>query len=98
VSKDIDLWTYMKGVTLDFSRPGKSTDNAFIESFNGKFGAECLNANWLLSLDEARASARLSTTPQAAALLVASTMRAGGKTTLSVHPTPNSLSMLSEPP
>ena len=44
----------MHGVTLDFSRPGKPTDNAFIESFNGKFRAECLNANWFLSLDEAR--------------------------------------------
>jgi putative transposase len=55
VSKELDLWAYMKGVTLDFSRPGKPTDNAFIESFNGKFRAECLNANWFLSLDEARA-------------------------------------------
>ena len=44
----------MHGVTLDFSRPGKPTDNAFIESLNGKFRAECLNANWFLSLDEAR--------------------------------------------
>jgi putative transposase len=55
ISKDLDLWAYMKNVTLDFSRPGKPTDNAFIESFNGKFRAECLNANWFLSLDEARA-------------------------------------------
>jgi putative transposase len=54
-SRELDLWAYMKGVTLDFSRPGKPTDNAFIESFNGKFRAECLNANWFLSLDEARA-------------------------------------------
>lgn len=43
----------MKGVTLDFSRPGKPTDNAFIESFNGKFRAECLNAHWFLSLTDA---------------------------------------------
>ena len=55
VSRELDLWAYMKGVTLDFSRPGKPTDNAFIESFNGKFRAECLNTNWFLSLDEARA-------------------------------------------
>src|SRR6202012_659692 len=55
VSRELDLWAYIKGVTLDFSRPGKPTDNAFIESFNGKFRAECLNANWFLSLDEARA-------------------------------------------
>jgi hypothetical protein len=41
-------------VTLDFSRPGKPTDNAFIESFNGKFRLECLNAHWFMSLDDAR--------------------------------------------
>ncbi len=38
-----------------FSRPGKPTENAFIESLNGKFRAECLNAYWFLSLDDARA-------------------------------------------
>ena len=38
------------GVILDFSRPGKPTDNSFIESFNGKFRAECLNAHWFMSL------------------------------------------------
>lgn len=46
---------YQKGVVLDFSRPGKPTDNAFIESFNGKFRAECLNAYRFPSLDDARA-------------------------------------------
>jgi putative transposase len=55
ISRDLDLWAYQKGVELDFSRPGKPTDNAFIESFNGKFRAECLNAHWFLSLDDARA-------------------------------------------
>jgi putative transposase len=55
VGKELDLWAYLKGVTLDFDRPGKPTDNAFIESFNGKFRTECLKANWFLSLDEARA-------------------------------------------
>jgi putative transposase len=59
VSKELDLWAFMRGVTLDFSRPGKPTANAFIESLNGKFRAECLNANWFLSLDEARENARL---------------------------------------
>jgi putative transposase len=54
ISKELDLWAFMHDVTLDFSRPGKPTDNAFIESLNGKFRAECLNANWFLSLDEAR--------------------------------------------
>ena len=54
ISRDLDLWAYQKDVTLDFSRPGKPTDNAFIESFNGKFRAECLNAHWFMSLDDAR--------------------------------------------
>src|SRR5689334_16352678 len=54
LSRDLDLWAYARGVVLDFSRPGKPTDNAFAESFNGKVRAECLNANWFLSLDDAR--------------------------------------------
>lgn len=54
VSRDLDLWAYTHGVTLDFSRPGKPTDNAYIEAFNGRFRAECLNAHWFLSLDDAR--------------------------------------------
>jgi putative transposase len=37
VSRELDLWAYQRGVTLDFSRPGKPTDNAFIEAFNGRF-------------------------------------------------------------
>jgi len=53
ISRDLDLWAYLRGVTLDFSRPGKPTDNAFIESFNGKFRAECLNQHWFMSLDDA---------------------------------------------
>lgn len=55
VSRDLGLWAYQRGVTLDFSQPGKPTDNAFIESLNGKFRAECLNAHWFMSLDDARA-------------------------------------------
>jgi putative transposase len=54
ISKELDLWAFLRSVTLDFSHPGKPTDNAFIESLNGKFRAECPNANWFLSLDEAR--------------------------------------------
>lgn len=53
-SKALDQWAYANGVTLDFSRPGKPTDNAFIESFNGSVRAECLNENWFLSLDDAK--------------------------------------------
>lgn len=53
ISRDLDLWAYQRDVVLDFSRPGKPTDNAYIESFNGKFRAECLNQHWF-SLDDAR--------------------------------------------
>ena len=53
-SKAMDKWAYENQVTLDFSRPGKPTDNAFIESFNGSFRDECLNAHWFLSLEDAR--------------------------------------------
>lgn len=53
ISRDLDLWAYQRGVVLDFSRPGKPTDNAFIEAFNGKFRQECLNAHWFLSLADA---------------------------------------------
>jgi putative transposase len=41
-------------VTLDFSRPGKPTDNAYVESFNGRLREECLNVNWFLSLEDAQ--------------------------------------------
>jgi putative transposase len=54
VSRDLDLWAYQRGVTLDFSRPGKPTDNAFFEAFNGRFRAECLNAHWFMSLADAQ--------------------------------------------
>lgn len=54
VSRDLDLWAYTRGVELDFSRPGKPTDNAFIEAFNGRFRVECLNQHWFLSLADAR--------------------------------------------
>lgn len=54
VSKDLDLWAYARGVELDFSRPGKPTDNAFIESLNGKFRAECLSAHGFLNLADAQ--------------------------------------------
>ncbi len=54
ISRDMDLWAYQRRVTLDFSRPGKPTDNAFIESFNGRFRQECLNTHWFMSLADAR--------------------------------------------
>jgi putative transposase len=54
VSKALDRWAYENGVTLDFSRPGKPTGNAFVESFNGRLRDECLNVHWFLSLADAR--------------------------------------------
>ena len=54
VSKVLDQWAYENKVTVDFSRPGKPTDNAFAESFIGSFRDECLNTNWFLSLEDAR--------------------------------------------
>ena len=69
VSKDLDLWAYMNGVVLDFSRPGKPTDNGFVSrrqgqafgltvrwllTFNGKVRAECIDQNWFLSLEDAK--------------------------------------------
>lgn len=53
ISRDMDLWAYQRDVTLDFSRPGKPTDNAYIEAFNGRFRAECLNAHWFMGLEDA---------------------------------------------
>jgi putative transposase len=52
-SKALDKWAYEHHVELDFSRPGKPTDNGSIESFNGRFRDECLNVNWFLSLEDA---------------------------------------------
>ncbi len=54
VSRDLDLWAYVHGVMLDFSRPGKPTDNSYLGTFNGHFQAECLNAHWFLTLADAR--------------------------------------------
>ena len=54
ISKDVDLWAYWNKVKLDFSRPGKPTDNAFIEAFNARFRKECLNEHWFLSLEDAQ--------------------------------------------
>lgn len=51
----LDQWAYINHVRLDFSRRGKPTDNGLIEAFNGQLRAECLNENWFMSLDDARA-------------------------------------------
>ena len=52
-SRALDAWAYREGVRLDFSRPGKPTDNAYVESFNARLRAECLNAHIFESLDDA---------------------------------------------
>ena len=55
ISKALDAWAYRHQVQLEFSRPGKPTDNAYAESFNGHFRAECLDQHWFSSLEEAPA-------------------------------------------
>ncbi|ANA35842.1 IS3 family transposase ISDet2 [Ralstonia mannitolilytica] len=49
-----DAWAYEAGVTLSFIRPGKPVENAYIESFNGRFRDECLNEHWFVSMRHAR--------------------------------------------
>lgn len=67
ISRALDLWAYQRDVVLNLSRPRRPTDNAFIESLNGEFRAECLNTRrhhrsdlWcvndnFMSLDDAKA-------------------------------------------
>jgi putative transposase len=50
----LDWWAHERGVKISFIRPGKPVENAFIESFNGKFRDECLNENWFTSLRDAQ--------------------------------------------
>ena len=52
--KAMDEWAFKRRVRLDFIRPGKPNENAFGESFNGKFRDECLNENLFETLDHAR--------------------------------------------
>ena len=55
ISRALDIWAYRHGVELVFIRPGKPVENAYVESFNGKFRDECLNEHWFVSLAEAQA-------------------------------------------
>ena len=52
-SHRFDEWAYQRKIQLDFIRPGKPMENAYIESFNGSLRDECLNANWFTDLDDA---------------------------------------------
>jgi putative transposase len=54
ISRVMDRWAYENGIVMDYSRPGKPTDNALVESFIGSFRDECLNTNWFLSLEDAQ--------------------------------------------
>jgi putative transposase len=52
--KALDSWAYQHGVRLHFIDPGKPIQNAYVESFNGKFRDECLDQHWFASLADAR--------------------------------------------
>lgn len=53
-SRAMFVWSQRTGVKLRFIQPGKPTQNAYVESFNGKFRDECLNENWFANLADAR--------------------------------------------
>lgn len=53
-SREFESWAIGKGIELQFIEPGKPTQNAFIESFNGTFRNECLNSHWFTRLEQAR--------------------------------------------
>ena len=53
-SRLLDQWAYLNKIELDSSRPGKPSDNAYIEAFNSRIRQECLNASWFLSMADAR--------------------------------------------
>ncbi len=55
-SKAMFFWSQQSETKLNFIQPGKPTQNAFVESFNGKFRDYCLNLNWFASLDDARST------------------------------------------
>lgn len=54
ISNALDAWAYERGVKLHFIRPGRPVDNAYMESFNGKFRDECLNLHWFMSVGHSR--------------------------------------------
>lgn len=54
ISLNLEIWAYQNKIQLKFIQPGKPVQNAYIESFNGKFRDECLSQNWFLNLGEAR--------------------------------------------
>jgi len=55
MSRVLEDWAFLRGVQLDFIRPGKPVENAFIESFNGRLRDECLNVHQFTSIEDAKA-------------------------------------------
>lgn len=55
-SNVFDEWAFLRKIQLDFIRPGKPVENAFIESFNGRLREECLSQNWFTDIDDAQAA------------------------------------------
>ena len=53
-SKALDEWAHRRRIKLQFSRPGKPTDNPFVESFNSRLRQECLDQSWFVSIEDAR--------------------------------------------
>jgi putative transposase len=56
-STEFDQWAYWNNIAIDFSRPGKPTDDALVESFNGRVRQELLNPSWFDTLEQARREA-----------------------------------------
>jgi putative transposase len=54
VGKVMDKWADERGIEMELSRPGKPTDNAMVESFNGRLSQACLNQHGFMSLDDAK--------------------------------------------
>jgi putative transposase len=55
MSRALEDWAYGRGVHLDFIRPGRPVENAFIEAFNGRLRDECLNVHQFVSIEDAKA-------------------------------------------
>ena len=55
IGKAMLIWAHRRGIELRLIEPGKPNQNAYVESFNGRFRDECLNEHWFTSLAHARA-------------------------------------------
>ena len=54
ISEALDEWAYRRGVKLDYTRPGKRTDNGLVESLNGQLRNESLNVNEFITMHDVR--------------------------------------------